>query len=379
MKEIAMKNVTYSASKYSGLENKRPLHILLIGTLPPPIGGATTLFKYLIDDLAKDPRLEIKVVNTSRTKTNPVNINNPLVNIWVLFNIIFKTVVLGRKSDIISLHASDRGKLYLSPIIYIISRILRKQIITRSFGGAFEKKYESQCALLKWLLKKTYFNSEICLFETKFLVNYFRNLPVRRAEWFSNYTSLGSSECESNVNRRERCQKFIFIGWVNKVKGIEIILESGPLLSRGITIDIFGPLYDEYTMESINYRGNNRISYKGILRKDEIEKYLKQYDALVLPTFHPNEGYPSVILEAYAYGLPVITTNWMSIPEIVDKTCGLLIEPHEVYQFANAVNQLSSDVQLFRKLQQGALEKSIHFSSKYWTEKFIQWCIEVVK
>ena len=36
-----------------------------------------------------------------------------------------------------------------------------------------------------------------------------------------------------------------------------------------------------------------------------------------MPTFHEGEGYPGIILEAFSVGMPVISTHWNSIPEIV--------------------------------------------------------------
>jgi len=354
------------------------LKLLLIGALPPPIGGATTLFKHLIDDLTKDSRYKIKIINFSRTQTNPVIENSNLANILTYISVIFQTIFQGWRSDVISLHASDRGKLYLSPAIYIISRILRKPFIVRSFGGGFEGVYESINPVLKWVIRKTYFNSDMCLFETKFLIEYFNKLSIRRTEWFSNYTRINNEVEEINNSGRKECRRYIFLGRVNKVKGMEVILESESLLTDGVEIDVFGPLYDGYSEENINRRGNGRIRYKGIIGMDEIRCTLMRYDAHVLPTFYPNEGYPGTILEAWACGLPVIATSWRAIPEIVDETCGFLVKPGDVKDFADAVNTLSRDSELYMKVRKGAIEKSKYFTSEHWTDRFVKLCYELV-
>ncbi|MEO1626915.1 MAG: glycosyltransferase family 4 protein, partial [Bacteroidota bacterium] len=57
--------------------------------------------------------------------------------------------------------------------------------------------------------------------------------------------------------------------------------------------------------------------YKGVLSKAEVLPTLREYDVLILPTYYGGEGYPGSIIEAYSLGLPVITTRWKSIPEIV--------------------------------------------------------------
>lgn len=246
----------------------------------------------------------------------------------------------------------------------------------RVFGGAFDSQYESLGKLHQWLLRKTYFNAEICLFQTRHLAEYFRALPIRRAEWFSNYKQV--AECDTNIEIKPICHRLVFLGRVTKTKGTDELLGVAPYLNEGIQIDVYGPLYDGYSPDTSFRRGQGRIRYGGILGQKEIEERLWDYDALILPTYHSGEGYPGVILEAYSHGIPVIATNWMSIPEIVNDTCGILIEPRSVMQLAEAINRLHNDTALYRRLQEGAQQQALAFSSVYWTQKFIALCYELV-
>ena len=93
---------------------------------------------------------------------------------------------------------------------------------------------------------------------------------------------------------------------------------------KDCVLDFYGPLID-FSEEQLN---TFNTFYKGQLDHSLTIPTLSEYDFLVFPTFHSGEGYPGVIIESYAAGTPVITTNWMSIPELVihGKT-GLLIEP----------------------------------------------------
>ena len=62
------------------------------------------------------------------------------------------------------------------------------------------------------------------------------------------------------------------------------------------------------------------------------------YDVLILPTYHEGEGYPGIILEAFSLGLPVISTNWNSIPEIVKHNeNGLLVPIKDVDSLIKAI------------------------------------------
>ena len=44
-----------------------PLRILLIGGLPPPLGGTSVSFRHLVTELPRLPGVEIEVIDTSRT------------------------------------------------------------------------------------------------------------------------------------------------------------------------------------------------------------------------------------------------------------------------------------------------------------------------
>lgn len=96
------------------------------------------------------------------------------------------------------------------------------------------------------------------------------------------------------------------------------------------------------------------------------------------PTCYLNKGYPGAILDGFSHGLPIITTDLMAIPEIVDDTCSILIEPEDTHGFARAVNLLHEDVELFSRLRYGSFVRAQSFSDVQWTEFFIELMQKIV-
>lgn len=164
--------------------NKKPLAVLMIGPLPPPIGGGQTVFKCLVDDLGKHNGCEIIVINTSRSIHSIAFIGN----IAAAIRVIFKLCTKSRSVDVVTFHASRRGSLLFGPLVYIISRFYKKPCIFRFFGGGFDSFLESRGKILRWLFKKTVFSSYACLYQTKKLVNHFNEIGLKNVVWFSNYT-----------------------------------------------------------------------------------------------------------------------------------------------------------------------------------------------
>jgi len=344
----------------------KPLAVLLIGPLPPPIGGGSGIFQYIVDDLRADNRCQVTVINTSRNISGGTFVSN----IKRGGDVIVKMLKLIRFVDVAMFNANERGFLLFGPFIYMACRFFGKVCVFRFFGGAFDRFFEERCKLVRWVIKRTVLSADACLFQTRSLVNYFASLGVKNVVWFSNYTR-GVGSIPTKLNSKI-CSRFIFLGHIRRSKGIDVILKASPFISKEVTIDLYGPLFDGYSQEGIATHGHGRVQYGGVLTKERVFSRLWDYDALLLPTCHATEGYPGAIIEAFSHGLPVITTRWRSIPEIVDETCGILIEPSDFNGLARAVNLLHENAEIFSRLRQGSFERAQRFSDSDWTELFVE-------
>jgi len=138
------------------------------------------------------------------------------------------------------------------------------------------------------------------------------------------------------------------------------------LLDETYIIDIYGPLlYDNFVEEDFKFR---RISYKGVLKPNQVLKKLNEYDIVILPSY--KEGYPGIIIEAYSLGIPVIATSLESIKEIVDiEKTGLLVEPKSVDDLVHAIQFFNNENYVY--MSQMAYKKFDDFESNIVTQKFI--------
>lgn len=83
--------------------------------------------------------------------------------------------------------------------------------------------------------------------------------------------------------------------------------------------------------------------------KDEAYKYLRAFDAFVLPSV--KEGLPYTLLEAGLADVPSIATRVGGVEEIIkDKETGLLVSPANPLSLAEAMEKITSDENLSAKL-----------------------------
>lgn len=148
---------------------------------------------------------------------------------------------------------------------------------------------------------------------------------------------------------------WIFIGRLVKDKGVielikafEEIDSNSALLLLGDYEEKLDPLPSE-TLSSINI--NPRIFPVGFQK--DIRPYLQYSDCLVLPSYR--EGFPNVVLQAGAMGLPCIVTNINGSNEIIlDEINGLIVEPKNHIDLRKKMESLIHNEDLLKLLQKNS-------------------------
>ncbi|MBY5956608.1 glycosyltransferase [Membranicola marinus] len=118
--------------------------------------------------------------------------------------------------------------------------------------------------------------------------------------------------------------KLISVGSLKPIKNPSMIINAIKNID-GISLTFLGDgqLRKSLEQEFANDSFSKSVSFEGTVRN--VNPYLTQHDCFILSS--NSEGFPNVILEAMATGLPVISTNCMSGPlEILNENKKLIIE-----------------------------------------------------
>lgn len=94
------------------------------------------------------------------------------------------------------------------------------------------------------------------------------------------------------------------------------------------------------------------VQFVGALGHDRVADAYRRADVFCLPSYA--EGVPTVLMEAMASGLPVVATHVMGVPELVDRSSGLLVAPGRDDQLADALDRLAGDGELRTRMGQAA-------------------------
>jgi len=84
------------------------------------------------------------------------------------------------------------------------------------------------------------------------------------------------------------------------------------------------------------------MSYLGFVSGEQKHKLLRDADLFCFPTYYENENQPVNLIEAMAFGLPILTTRWRSIPELFPANYPGLVEVRSPDQIGRALIELLS-------------------------------------
>ena len=135
------------------------------------------------------------------------------------------------------------------------------------------------------------------------------------------------------------------VGRLSPEKGFDVLIEAATAVVRvrpdiGFVVLGDGPCRADLE-KSIEQRGlTERVILAGF--RPDAAKYFANFDAVILPS--RTEGLPTVVLEAFAAGVPVVAARVGGIPEVVvDAVSGFLVEPERPDRLAARVLELFQD------------------------------------
>jgi glycosyltransferase involved in cell wall biosynthesis len=146
-----------------------------------------------------------------------------------------------------------------------------------------------------------------------------------------------SYQAESSHGRSDDRNGALFIGRLEPEKGISTLISAWRQIPNFPLAIVGAGSLETAARKSIESQQIQGIKLSGQVGRDEIAKYLREARVLVLPS-EWYEGFPIVIVEAYAAGLPVIASRIGGLPELVrDGKTGLLFKPGDVDDLARNV------------------------------------------
>ncbi|MFH1215536.1 MAG: glycosyltransferase family 4 protein [Pseudomonadota bacterium] len=300
--------------------------VCLICEFPPPPGGMAQQANLLFDLLISEN------VNVKKCDTNirmPIFFHNLekklLFKILVKLPMLLWRMFLNIKScDVVHVFSiAGVGFFVITAPAVLISRFFRKRVIVNYHAGYFKDFYDNyNKRLINFILKR----ADCITTPLDYLKNEFQ------------YAGFGIKEIPNIVDlkrfhfrHREFFKpKFIVTRHLRSVYGVDVVIKAfAKIINRypNATLIVAGDGNRMKELRELASKLNieSNIEFTGYLEKEDLVQIYEKSDIFLNGSRRDNM--PISILESYAAGLPVVTTNPMGIPHFVKHgVTGLLVE-----------------------------------------------------
>ena len=145
----------------------------------------------------------------------------------------------------------------------------------------------------------------------------------------------------------------VYMGRLAEEKGLHTLLAAWRSLN-GLPLKILGDGPLKSTLVTLAKQENLSIEFLGYCQPEQIHEIVREAQCLIVPS-EWYEGFPMVILEAYACGTPVVASRIGGLDTIVkDGESGMKFEPGNPVDLAQTIKDFLSDQTRIRQMRDGA-------------------------
>jgi glycosyltransferase involved in cell wall biosynthesis len=299
--------------------------ILFLGRFAPPMHGAARMNELYYDYLNRHYQMKKIKINYS-SKFSQIGKFN-IMKFFGIFIVFFKLIwqLFFFKPSLIYFEIAQKGIAFYRDSFYVlICKIFRKKIIFSIHGREVGSKYNKYN---KFIFKnaKTIVLSEVLYPTVKNFIDksdvYFLGNGIE--------DEIYNHEAREIFLERKKNKKMVLLYLSNMMRekgALDALDFCAKLKKKKIDFECFfvGAFSDvdfgrEWTEHAKMLGVRKECKYLGAKYGKDKREILAKANFLIFPTFYKTECYPLVILEAFMFGIPVLSYNTGAIKKIISK------------------------------------------------------------
>ena len=253
------------------------------------------------------------------------------------------------KPDVIHSHSADLGFFSSIP-----ARLLRIPVINTCHGVSFpDEQYNfTKRFAEKFFLKYGGFKKIITV--DKSSLDFFKEAGISNTIYIPNGVDLERFDFKRIERKDNQKTRFLFVGRLEGEKGLKYLFYAVSRLkeeNRSFEVLLVGSGSQEKKLLELakELEIEEYVQFEGRVDMNHIIDFYHQSDIFLLPSIH--EGLPLSLLEAWAAGLPVITTNVGGMAKICEnEKNALIVTAKDSEALFDSMLRLIRDEELKRKL-----------------------------
>jgi len=290
-------------------------------------------------------------------------------NLWLatMHGAKFLLLLATKRPTVVYVPIAQAWLPFLRDCVFLIpAKLTRRRVVVHLHGGYFGTFYRNTTAVMRWIVRFALGGATCAIVLGRKVEDAFEDIvPPSRVRIIPNgIPDLFKDSATQHQSSGGRT--LLFLSTLMAEKGVLDLLRALPQVAErvGSIRTIFaGQWYSQNDREAAAhllqaFGAEITTEFTGPIGPDRKRELLQDCDIFVFPTAYPFEGHPYVLLEAMAAGLPIISTKWACIPEMVeDGVNGFLIEAGDTHALVEKLFVLLTDDLLRRKMGQASRQR----------------------
>jgi len=268
----------------------------------------------------------------------------------------FFTFILNiSRYDIIHIHISWSTTAFRKMFFFPLAKALNKKVIIHLHSAA-EPVLNSK---FQFPYKFMFKHADLTIFLSNGIrTELNKHFQIKKSVVLYN-PCLSHKTNSKKINGKEK--QILFAGTITQKKGYLDLIQAFSLIAHK---------YPEWELifagngEIENAKGlakdlniENQVIFKGWVNREEIQPLFEKASIFCLPSY--TEGFPMAVLDAWSYGLPVITTPVGGLTDVLipDKNA-LVFEPGDINRLAKLLEELINNESLRKRVSEESIKLS---------------------
>jgi N-acetyl sugar amidotransferase len=357
------------------------MRILFIVPLPEPTTGMSLACKVLLDRIPHDHQIDLVDLSKREFKQGI----NSIERLAGVFRILWRVWRTRKPADVIYFTVSESiaGNLKDLLIYVLCLRQLAHMVIHLHGGASMRSQILRKGSLLRAVnaLFLRRLGGVIILGESQLDI-YSGIVPRNRIHIVPNFAEDHLFVRTENIARKfedTNPLRLLFLSNMLQGKGHLELLEAffglDEQMKASIRIDFAGGFESpkDQTRFLARIAGEGRIRYHGTVAGERKTELLQQAHVFCLPTYYAHEGQPISILEAYASGCAVITTDHSGIRDVFrHETNGLEVAKMSTTDLRTAITTAVAEPERLRRMATTNLKAALeNYRTSEYSKKLL--------
>lgn len=345
------------------------MNVLMVGVGARRVGGMWTVAESYMNSKNYNEQVKLKYVSTS---TNGSVVHRVLYMIKGYTEIKFS--LLTSKIDIVHIHMAERGSTFRKGYVAKWGMNTGKKVIVHLHAGPFMYWYNTLDISKQLKVRSIFSYADRILVLGKYWKSELQTI-IPMEKMIVLYNGI---QCPQQNPYNSEAKNIVYFGVMRKEKGtydlLKAIKEVDTQLDSEVKVVLCGnDLAGDMAEKVKEYGLEKRVLMPGWVDKEERLKIFHEAMINVLPSYY--EGLSMTILEAMAYGIPVITTDISTMTEILgDKE--FLIEPGDYKKLGEKILELANNKEL--RMDRSEIQY-LRAKSVFSEELFIKKTLDIYK